>query len=224
MMASQNTATPTTNMDCPPAFDRAAIRSHFEMLHRLACGQNRIIPLCVFGEDPITGRKVISTVQHFKVGDVSGMTDAAIAYENHPHANIYAPLAVMRPDLPRGDKGSERDVTAVLGAVIDHDADAGRNANEPHEAGYVIETSQRPVSNRQYFVLFDQPLSPVEAKPIVEGLHVAYGGDHGTKDLSHVWRVAGTLNWPNKKKLERGRPAEPQSPTVLKAWHGECVT
>ena len=130
----------------------------------------------------------------------------------------------MRPDLPRGDKGGERDVTAVLGAVIDHDADAGRNANEPHEAGYVIETSQRPVSNRQYFVLFDQPLSPVEAKPIVERLHVAYGGDHGTKDLSHVWRVAGTLNWPNKKKLERGRPAEPQSPTVLKAWHGECVT
>ena|SRR5271157_1638540 len=118
MMASQNTATPTTNMDCPPAFDRAAIRSHFEMLHRLACGQNRIIPLCVFGEDPITGRKVISTVQHFKVGDVSGMTDAAIAYENHPHANIYAPLAVMRPDLPRGDKGSERDVTAVLGALV----------------------------------------------------------------------------------------------------------
>ena len=56
----------------------------------------------------------------------------------------------MRPDLPRGDKGGERDVTAVLGAVIDHDADAGRNANELHEAGYVIETSQRPVSNPNF--------------------------------------------------------------------------
>jgi hypothetical protein len=41
-------------------------------------------------------------------------------------------------------------------------------------------------------------------------LHRKCGGDHGTKDIAHVWRLPGTLNYPNAAKLGRGRPAEPQ--------------
>ena len=51
----------------------------------------------------------------------------------------------------------------------------------------------------------------------------AIGGDSGTKDVSHLWRIAGTLNWPSAKKLGRGRPKTPQLVTIKSAWTGETV-
>jgi predicted P-loop ATPase len=59
-----------------------------------------------------------------------------------------------------------------------------------------------------------------EAKALAILLSDFISGDAGTKDLSHVWRIPGTLNWPNKKKLPRGRPAEPQPVRVAKPFTG----
>lgn len=202
-------------------FDAAAVRSHVEMLHDLAAGCDGLIPLCIFGENPDSGRKT-SIVQHFRVGDVDGMTAAALAYDGHPDANVYAPLAVMRRDLARGDKGSERDVIAVLGCVIDDDADAGRPAALPIQPNYSVQSS---AENRQHFFLFDRAPAPHEAKPIAEAFYRACGGDHGTKDISHVWRVPGTANWPNRKKVcERNRPREPQPVRTATPWNGDLYS
>ncbi|MGZ9006139.1 MAG: hypothetical protein ACXW20_20390, partial [Burkholderiales bacterium] len=208
----------------PVPFDRDAVRAHVELLHNLADGQDGILPLCVYGENPDSGRKT-AIVQHFRVGDVDGMTSAALAYENHPDANVYAPLAVMRRDLPRNQKGGECDIIAALGSVIDDDADANRAASPPIDANCVIESSALPAQNKQHFILFDRPISPSEAKPIVEALHKVSGGDHSTKDLSHVWRIPGTANWPNRKKvIERNRPRDPQPVRVLKPWDGSLTS
>jgi len=209
---------------CPPIpYNADAIRSHVDMLHKLAAGYDGILPLAVYGENPDNGRK-IAIVQHFRVGDVDGMTAAALAYENHPDANVYAPLAVMRQSLARREKGSERDVIAVLGAVADSDADDGREARPPVQFNYEVETSAVPAPNRQGFILFDRALAPADAKPLLEALYHASGGDHGTRDMSHVWRIPGTANWPNKKKVsERNRPREPQPVRVTQPWDGDLT-
>ena len=213
-------------MSAPPPlpFDPAAVRAHIKMLHNLASEYDGIIPLCIFGENPDSGRK-FSIVQHFAIGDVDGMVNAALTYENHPDANVYAPLAVMRRDLPPREKGGERDVIAVLGGVLDSDADRREEAHAPVEPNYIVQSSAVPAANRQEFILFDRPLPPSEAKPLVEALSRASGGDAGTKDISHVWRVPGTASWPNRKKvLERNRPREPQPVRVLKAWDGSLTS
>ena len=152
------------------------------------------------------------------------MAKSAIAYEDRPHANVYAPLAVMRRSLPRGRKGEENDAVAVLGGVIDSDADKGEEAHAPVQPNYVVESSAVPAANRQEFILFDRPLTRTEAKPLLEELHRKSGGDSGTKDLSHVWRIPGTANWPNKEKvIKRNRPRDPQPVRILKPWDGSLT-
>jgi predicted P-loop ATPase len=59
-------------------------------------------------------------------------------------------------------------------------------------------------------------------KPIAVRLKSFCHCDHGTADISHVWRVPGTLNWPNKKKFDEGRAAEPQPVRVVKQLNGQC--
>ena len=46
----------------------------------------------------------------------------------------------------------------------------------------------------------------------------------GTGDIAHVWRIPGTLNWPNAKKVhERGRPREPQAVRLETPWAGDLI-
>ncbi|WP_122401289.1 DNA-primase RepB domain-containing protein [Bradyrhizobium vignae] len=107
----------------------------------------------------------------------------------------------MRRNLPRGKKGGESDVIAALGLAADMGADTGKVGEMPVESSFVIETSP---GNSQQVILFDRPLSLEQAKPLAVALKKASGSDHGTADISHVWRILGTLNWPTKTKLARG--------------------
>ena len=66
-------------------------------------------------------------------------------------------------------------------------------------------------------------MPPEAAKPVAERLKAYAGCDHGTADISHVWRVAGTLNWPNAKKVNEGRSAEPQLVKVVQRFLGETI-
>jgi Protein of unknown function (DUF3987)/RepB DNA-primase from phage plasmid len=84
----------------------------------------------------------------------------------------------------------------------------------------VIETSS---GNFQAFYPFSHALPPQEAHELAGTLADAIGCDHGTGDVVHIWRVPGTLNWPNRKKLERGRPHEPQPVKVASAWTRELI-
>src|SRR5262249_50561842 len=38
--------------------------------------------------------------------------------------------------------------------------------------------------------------------------------------INQVWRVPGTLNWPNAKKIAEGRPPEPQIVRAVLQWDG----
>ena len=188
------------------------IARHFAMMHQLAAGHDGKLVLAAFGE----GRA--PEISHFDIGanGIIAMTHAALAYQNVPGANLYAPLAVMRADLPSGMKGGESDIVAVLGAVVDSDGDKGKAARPPLQTDYLIETSP---GNFQHFILFNNALSVEDAKPIMRALKRATKADCAD-DASHVWRIAGTANYPGAAKLKRGRSAEPFTVNVKRHWNG----
>ncbi len=99
----------------------------------------------------------------------------------------------------------------MLAAVLDADNDK----NIPLDMSKVPPpdlTIESSAGNFQHVWLFDKPMAPEVAKPLLEALHTAAGGksDGGTKVLNHPWRLDGALNWPNKAKLARGRSPVPQ--------------
>jgi hypothetical protein len=195
------------------------------MLHQLAAGEDGELVVAVFGEDPTrinpkTGKKglpVHSAVLRFRVGDVEANVDAIMKYHGVEHANIYMPLLVVHCGLTGNARGAKKDIAAVLGLTADMDADTGKAGEFPFEPSFEIETSP---GNFQPAIVFDRPVKPEEAEPLAKALQKATGGDFGTGDIAHVWRVPGTLNWPNAKKLERGRSPDPAPVRLSRPW---CV-
>jgi predicted P-loop ATPase len=204
--------------------DRGAVERHLSLLHDLAraSGADGKLVLFAVGENPQTGRKVKPQAQHFAIGDVSTMVEAVAGYTQQEHVNVYAPWAIFRNDLERGAKGDEKHVIVTLALVADLDNDKAELplATLPLEAPYVIESSN---GNFQPVFPLARALANGEAKELAVSLSDFINGDAGTKDLSHVWRIPGTLNWPNRKKLQRGRPPEPQPVHVAKAFTGALV-
>jgi hypothetical protein len=196
-----------------PSFDIPTIRGHIALLHSLArgCEGNKFV-LCVFnGDQP-------GTITHHRVGDVDGMVAAIAAQAMTPGANAYVGLHLMRPDLPRGKRGTAKDIVAVLGLVADMDADTSKVGTMPLAPSYVVETSP---GNSQPVILFDHPMAPDKARPLAKALQVATRSDSGTGDINHIWRIPGTLNYPNAAKIARGRNAAPVDVTVQMAFAGE---
>ncbi|KQS80426.1 hypothetical protein ASG25_02105 [Rhizobium sp. Leaf384] len=212
--------TPAFNTAVPITFNEAAVRGHVEMLHQLAAGLAGLLVVSTFYANPNGDEDVPGVVSHHRIGDVDGMVEAILCHAETPHANVFAGLQVMRPNLERGKRGTEADIVALLGLVVDLDADTGRDGAMPFDASIVLETSP---GNRQPFVLFDSPVAPAEAKPLAAALKRATNSDHGTADVAHVWRIPGTFNYPNKKKLERGRSADPAPVFVVEEWQGELM-
>jgi hypothetical protein len=199
--------------------DSAAIGEHAGMIHTLAAplvGRGKLV-VASFGENPNeiapkTGKlgcPIIPKIAHFEIGDVERTVDWIIRISRDRHRNVYTSLAVMRPDLPLGKKGEEADIVAVLGVVADFDdAEAEQWAERvPSPPDLVLETSR---GRFQCFYLFDKPEPAERVKPIGRRLRDFCRSDHGSLDLSHVWRIPGCLNWPNAKKIAQGRPSEPQ--------------
>lgn len=204
-----------------PAFDEAAIRAHIEMLHQLANGIAGKFVVSTFFANPRGEDVAGGIISHHPIGDVDGMVEAVTAHAKTPNANCYICPNLMRSSLERGKKGGEADVTAVLALVADMDDDTGRAGDMPIEPNFVIESSP---GNFQNFLLLDRPLSPADAKPLATALKRAAGSDHCTMDVAHVWRVAGTLNWPNRKKLQRGRSPDPVAVAIAQPWSGDLTS
>jgi hypothetical protein len=211
-------------MSAYPAPDVDAIHYHVALLHRLAAplaGRGKLV-VASFGQDPGNKRELVPKICHFPIGQVDAMVDAIARLTQERHRNVYAPTAVMRPDLPNGDKGSETDIVGMLGAVEDFDDPNASQWKErlPVDACYALETS---ADRFQTFLFTDNPLRDLAAaKRLAIKLKTFTQCDHGSADLSHVWRIPGTLNWPNAKKLKEGRPADPQLVRVIepctKVW------
>ncbi len=187
------------------------IAAHCKLLHEKSAkfaDQGKLI-LASYGQNPETGESLQPIVSHYNNGDCARMAADCARLSQEKHRNVYIPLTIMRQDLPPGKKGGEEDIVAVLGLVADFDdARASDWASRcPAKPTYTLATSS---GRFQCFFIFKEPIAPEVAKPLAKALKQHCSCDHGTADISHVWRVAGTLNWPNKKKVKEGRSPEPQ--------------
>lgn len=198
-------------------FDEPAIREHAMMLHQAAHGHTGKFVVATFFSNPNGEDKAGGVISHHPVGDVDGMVDAVMAHAGTPNANVYICPNLMRPTLERGKKGTEADVVAVLALVADLDSDTGLSGHMPVEPNYVVESSP---GNYQCFILLESAMQVPEAKALASALRRGANADHCTVDMAHVWRVPGTYNWPNAKKLSRGRSPEPVIVTVAEPWQG----
>lgn len=205
--------------DLTPLFDETAVRHHVEMLHQLAAGISGLLVVSAFNANLPSDKGIVT---HHRVGDVEGTIAAIEAHQTTAGMNVYLGLQIMRPNLARGSRGAKADIIAVLGLVADMDGDTGRAAGEyPVDPNFIVETSQ---GNFQPAWLFEKPVASAVAEPLARALKAATGSDHGTADVAHIWRVPGTLNWPNQAKLARGRPADPAGVIYAQPWDGSLTS
>ena len=196
--------------------DAQAIAADVELIHRFAGGGSGRIILASFGEDSVTAEALRPRIESFAQGAFDQMSARAFALASEPHRNVYAGLATMSPDLGPGRKGGEGDIVGVFGLTADFDAHSDSQAYAwasrlPLPPTMVLQTSSLPEPSFQCRYLFTGPISAAQAKKIARSLQEATGCDNCTIDLSHVWRISGVLNWPNRLKVEKyGRPPQPQ--------------
>jgi hypothetical protein len=212
-----------------PEIDAADVQWHITMLHERALRRpgtdgGKLI-VAGYGEDPNAihpktgkpGLPLPPIVGQFAIGEVSAMVDFALRLSLQPHRNIYAPWCIMRHDLERDRKGGEADIIdkGVLALIADFDDEEAHRwrSRLPLPPNYVLKTS---VARWQAFYLLDRPASVAEVKPIGLRLRDYTKSDSGALDISHVWRIAGLLNWPNAKKISEGRSPEPVRVTLEK--------
>lgn len=126
-----------------------------------------------------------------------------------PGVNIYFAGSLFKSGSVTERKGRTKDnVAAVLLAVCDFDAKndpATRGERLPLPAGSEVETS---AGNFQCYFWFDRPTLGPAVEHTLRDLASVTGADD-CKSIEHVWRMPGTLNWPDKKKIAAGRHPQP---------------
>ncbi|MEP7172518.1 MAG: primase-helicase family protein [Aestuariivirga sp.] len=209
-------------MSIKDADSTASVIEHdVALIHRLANGQSGKLVLASYGENPQTGERISPKVEHFLIGDVAGMTRAAKQWSAEANRNVYIGMSVLSNSVSKGKKGTEAEIQAVNGIVADFDAKDDPHAHEwskrlPLKPTMVLETSSLPTPSFQCRYLFETPVEPKFAKALAARLQQYSGCDTCTKDVSHVWRLSGTNNYPTKNKVfNHKRPLEPQLVKVL---------
>jgi len=197
------------------------ITNHCKMIHSTAKGLTGKIVLCSYGQNPETGEDIQPKTRQFAIGDYQTMAITAAAWAQEQHRNVYAPMAVLKEGIP--NRGKLPDYSHVLGVCADFDDEnAGDYLNRlPVSPSLVIGSS---AGRYQAMFIFDKPITTIDAKALAEALQAYSGCDACTKDVIHVWRVAGCKNWPNKKKVAEGRSPEPQAVTIVEPWFGNGVS
>ncbi len=182
-------------------------------------GQTGKLVLASYGQDPVAGKNLTPMVKHYSTDSVPEMELVIKDWTRQKNRNVYMPLVLMNPELKRGAKGGRDDIQSLFGLCADFDDDQAHLWKErlPAKPSFVMETSQ---GRYQAVYLFERPVKPETVKDLAIALKEYSNCDHGTKDLCHVWRIPGTLNWPNKKKVDAGRPKDPQEVKIAQAFTG----
>jgi hypothetical protein len=176
------------------------------------------------GGDAVSWKRIPPKIQGFALGDCSAMAAQAMAWAKEPGRNVYSSMAIY-PNGVRGNKrGRASEALGVFGLGVDLDRDKGckvRIEDLPLPPTIVIRSSRDPADNFNLLWLFKSPITVEEARPLARALADVIGDtDGGTADPIHVWRVPGTLNWPKKTKVARGRPLVPQ---LVRVNRGEAA-
>jgi hypothetical protein len=127
---------------------------------------------------------------------------------------VYLPMVLYPSGLGGNKRGKASDALGIFGLGADLDGDKGckiRIEDLPLAPTIVIRSSREPAENFNLLWLFDRLITVEAARPLARALaNVVDDANGSTADPTHIWRVPGTLNWPKKSKVARGRPLTPQ--------------
>jgi hypothetical protein len=141
----------------------------------------------------------------YRIGDIEHMVAAAISDSEAGH-NVYIEGRTVREDLRGSVRGTLEDTRAVFAIVIDSDADKGMGWQPTVPVSMTVETSP---GNYQYWFFLRKAVTPQVGKALGERIRAATGTDHDTGNVVQPYRVAGTVNYPNGNKIQRGRVTVP---------------
>src|SRR5262249_36526898 len=144
------------------------------------------------------------TLYRYKLDDadlVERMTREAMSASAAGH-NIYIEGRTVRPGLNGKQRGGLQDTIAVFAIVVDSDKDKDKAWTPTVPTSLAVETSP---GNAHYWLFFEQALDPATGQALGERLRAATNADADTGNVCQPYRVAGTVNYPNEKKVARGR-------------------
>ena len=156
----------------------------------------RVHPLAKDFDDVVVYRYRLDDAQL-----VERMTKDAVDMSNTGH-NVYVETRLVRPGLRAWQRGTKEDTVAVFALAVDLDADKGKAWMPSVPVSLAVETSP---GNAHFWFFFERAIDWKTADDLGEGLRKTTGGDADTGVITQPYRVAGTLNYPSKKKQERGR-------------------
>ena len=164
----------------------------------------------------LSGKKQPLISRFYRPSKVSDMQRKAEASAEGGD-NVWFYTGLMREDLKLPSRGGEDDIAAGLALVVEEDADTGKFVTLPVKTKPTItmKTSSDPALNRQYHYVLSRALPPEEYKDFVRLAYQAVGGDSCNGDPTHIWRMGGTWNYPDRAKIARGRPLDRQRVEVL---------
>jgi hypothetical protein len=141
----------------------------------------------------------------FVPSDVERMIEAAITDCEAGH-NVYLEGRTVREGLRGSERGKLADTAAVFALVVDSDADKQMGWNPTVRPSMIVETSP---GNHQYWLFLKEAVTPQVGQALGERIRKAVNSDHDTGNPTQPYRVAGTVNYPTAKKIERGRVTVP---------------
>src|SRR5262245_55140007 len=146
-----------------------------------------------------------AAAERFTIGDIANQTQFAIDAAESGH-NAYIEARTVRPGISGNRRGKAEHTIAVFALVRDNDNDKGKGGTAAIATSMVVESSP---GNTHDWLFLEPGITVQEAIEIGRGMKAATGGDDDTGVITQPYRVAGTPNYPDRKKRERGRTVAP---------------
>ncbi|MGU3388515.1 DNA-primase RepB domain-containing protein [Methylobacterium sp. D53M] len=134
----------------------------------------------------------------FEIGEVNYMVEEAVRQSNAGF-NVYVEARTVRKNAGRG---TIADTVGVFALVNDADHDKGKGSELDIQPSFVIETSP---GNFHHWLLFDRPVAAEHARSLGQAIKAKVKTDAVTGVITQPYRIPGTPNYPDKRKLARGR-------------------
>jgi len=150
----------------------------------------------------------VSGIYRYDLGDpnlIEELIKDAVNASKSGH-NVYIEGRTVRRGLASKQRGGLADTVAVFALVVDSDADKGKAWTPTVPTSLAVETSP---GNTHFWFFLENAVDADTGKALGDWLRTATNADADTGNVCQPYRVAGTVNYPGKKKLERGRVITP---------------
>jgi hypothetical protein len=137
----------------------------------------------------------------YTIGDVEHMAADALT-DSAAGKNVFIEPRLVRPGRPSERRGDLLSTLAVFASVADGDLDTNKPFTAPVPASAVVQTSER---NEHSWYFLKRAVGSDDAQELGRLMRQSAGGDGCSGNCVQPFRVAGTINYPNSKKVARGR-------------------